>query len=99
MAFKIEWTEPALKNFKTIAAYIEKEWSKARADKFVEFAKERIQTLSKYPQMGMASRKRKSVRSIKLSKHTRLYYRVERKKLVLLSIFDTRQNPDKNFYG
>jgi len=98
MAIKIEWTEPVLQDLKTIVDYIEKEWSEALADKFIELVKERIQTLSKHPYMGMASSKYKFVRSIKLSKHNKLYYRIENDTLVLLSIFDTRQHPGKNSY-
>jgi plasmid stabilization system protein ParE len=69
------------------------------ADKFVDELLVKIKTLSIQPSMGMASRNVPAVRSIKISKHNRLYYRIENDKLVLLNIFDTRQHPDKNLYS
>jgi plasmid stabilization system protein ParE len=99
MAVKIEWTDPVLQDLKSIVFYIENEWSEAIADKFVELVKERVKDLAKYPYMGMDSGKNSAIRSIKLSKHNRLYYRLENDILVLLNIFDTRQHPDKNLYS
>lgn len=99
MEVKIEWTEPALQDLKTIVDYIESEWSQAIADKFVDELLERVKTLSVQPYMGMVSGKMPTVRSIKVSKHNRLYYRVENESLVLLNIFDLRQHPDKNIYS
>lgn len=91
--------EPVFQDLETIVSYIESEWSETIADKFVESVKERVEILPKYPHMGMASGKSPSIRSIKLSKHNRLYYRLENNTLVLLNIFDLRQHPDKNIYG
>jgi plasmid stabilization system protein ParE len=98
MAVKIEWTDPVLQDLKTIVSYIEIEWSEAMADRFVEQVLERLKVLAKQPYMGMASTKHPSVRSIKVSKHNKLYYRFENDTLILLSLFDTRQHPDKNLY-
>jgi len=98
MALKIEWTEPVLKDLETISNYIEVEWSESLADKFIDLVKEKVRTLAKHPAMGMASVKYPSVRSVKISKHNKLYYKVTNDKLILLSIFDTRQHPDKNLY-
>lgn len=98
MALKIVWTEPVLQDVKAIVDYIENEWSETLADKFIELLKDRIEVLSNHPFMGMASKKYSFVRSVKLSKHNKLYYRIDKGTLVLLSIFDTRQHPDKNIY-
>lgn len=99
MEIKIEWTEPVLQDLETIVSYIEIEWSQAIAEKFVEELLERIETLSGQPFMGMVSRKSPNIRSIKVSRYNRLYYKVENDKLVLLNIFDLRQHPDKNLYS
>jgi plasmid stabilization system protein ParE len=99
MAFKIIWTEPVFKDLEVIVDYIDREWSRAIGDKFVAELKERVKVLSKQPFMGMASMKDQSIRSIKISKHNRLYYRIEEEKLILLNIFDLRQHPDKNLYS
>ncbi|WP_205510808.1 type II toxin-antitoxin system RelE/ParE family toxin [Longitalea arenae] len=99
MAFEVEWTEPVIKDLETIAGYIDREWSCALGDKFVDELIERVKVLAKQPFMGMASTRYPSIRSIKISKHNRLYYRIEEEKLVLLNIFDLRQHPAKNKHG
>jgi len=99
MAVKIEWTEPVLQDLKNIVNYIESEWSQGVSDKFVDELLQKVKSLSVQPSMGMASRKPPKVRSIKVSKHNRLYYKLINNKVVLLNIFDTRQHPDKNIYS
>ena len=99
MEIKIEWTEPALQDFEAIFSYIESEWSQAIANKFIDELLQRIDALLRQPYMGMGSRKHPDIRSIKVSKHNRLYYKVESQRLVLLNIFDLRQHPDKNIYS
>lgn len=74
------------------------EWSVEIAERFSETVQSRLETLSNYPFLGIASSKELSVRSISISKHNRLYYRVTSIKIEVLNIFDTRQNPKKNKY-
>lgn len=99
MAVEIVWTEPVLQDLKVIVSYIESEWSEKLADKFVDELLIKIKTLSVQPYMGMVSAKFPAVRSIKVSRHNRLYYRIENDLLVLLNIFDLRRHPDKNIYS
>jgi hypothetical protein len=44
--------------------------------------------------MGIPSEKY-CIRSILLTKHNRLFYRIKDETIELLNIFDTRQNPEK----
>ena len=99
MAFEVEWTDPVLKDLKSIVCYIETDWSHVMGDKFVDEVLARLKVLTKQPFMGMVSTKNTSIRSIKISKYNRLYYRIEGERLVLLNIFDLRQHPVKNIYG
>jgi plasmid stabilization system protein ParE len=99
MAFEVEWAESVFKDLEVIVDYIDRKWSRAIGDKFVAELKERVKVLSKQPFMGMASMKDQSIRSIKVSKHNRLYYRIKDEKLILLNIFDLRQHPDKNLHS
>jgi plasmid stabilization system protein ParE len=99
MAFEVIWTEPVWKDLEVIVNYIDREWSRPLGDQFVAELKERVKVLSKQPFMGMPSMKDQSIRSIKISKHNRLYYRIEEERLFLLNIFDLRQHPDKNLYS
>lgn len=98
MALKIIWTANALEDYKRVIDYLVEEWSAGIAERFSENVQARLETLSNYPFLGIASTKDLSVRSISVSKHNRLYYRVTPSSIDVLDLFDTRQNPKKNQY-
>jgi len=96
MALQIKWTANALEDYEKIVGYLIQEWSAQIAEKFIEIIEARLETLSNYPYLGLASEKEPSIRSISLTKHNRLYYRMTASAIEVLDIFDTRQSPDKN---
>jgi|SRR5688572_27465425 len=98
MALPVIWTENAIEDYKLVIDYLLLEWSLPVAEKFVETIEKRIEVLSRFPNIGIASVKDPSVRSIILTKHNKLYYRTNQGKIEILNIFDTRQNPEKNLF-
>jgi plasmid stabilization system protein ParE len=98
MALQIRWTENALEDYRHVVEYLIQEWSVGIAKDFVEIVEKRIDTLSVFPNIGIPSIKEPGIRSIILTKHNRLYYRVSTKFIEILDIFDTRQDPAKNKY-
>ncbi len=96
MAQQIKWTPQALQDFTNTILFLEQSWSAIIADEFIAETENRLATLAQHPYIGIASDKIGNVRSILLTKQNRLYYRIEGNKLVVLSIFDIRQNPAKN---
>lgn len=98
MAQQIEWTPSALEDYYNVILYLERCWSQKIADDFTTLTEAKLATLSQQPLIGLQSVKESSVRSILLTKHNRMYYRIEGNKLVVLSVFDTRQDPAKNQY-
>ena len=78
--------------------YLLLEWSLPVAEKFAETIDRRIDVLTLFPNIGIASTKDLSIRSIIITKHNKLYYRILTEKIEILNIFDTRQNPQKNLY-
>lgn len=93
MALQIKWTANALEDYRQIVEYLMEEWSVSIAEKFIDIVESRIETLSSYPYLGLASLKDSSIRSILLTKHNRLYYRITSTSIEVLDIFDTRQDP------
>jgi len=79
--------------------YLETEWGKTVADNFLNEIDRRIDTLTEQPLMGVASNDAKTVRSILITKHNRLYYRVKVNTIEIVNIYDTRMNPRKNPYS
>ncbi len=98
MALKIEWTVNALEDYKQVVDYLLKEWSVKVATDFINNLEKRVNNLSFFPHIGIASLKDTSIRSIVITNHNKLYYRVSPGKIEILGIFDTRQNPSKNIY-
>ena len=98
MALQIEWTPNALQDYEQVINYLLKEWSINTALDFVNRIEERVYNLSLFPNIGVASVKEPSIRSILITKHNRLYYHVISNKIIILDIFDTRQDPQKNKY-
>lgn len=78
--------------------YVEAEWGKTVADRFVNKLEKRLDNLSKQPFMGVESEYFKNVRSILITKHNRLFYRIKGTTVEVINLYDTRMNPKKNPY-
>ncbi len=98
MALQIEWTKNALQDYEQVVNYLLKEWSIKAAADFINKVEDRVYNLSLLPNVGIASIKEPSIRSVLVTKHNMLYYQSRSEKLIILDIFDTRQNPQKNKY-
>ena len=98
MALQIEWTLHAEEDYRQVVDYLLKEWSLKVAADFINNLEERVQNLSSFPHIGIASVKDPSIRSIVITKHNKLYYRTWPEKIEILDIFDTKQSPQKNRY-
>ena len=98
MALQIEWTPNALQDYEQVVNYLLKEWSIKAAADFIQKVEDRVYNLSMVPNVGIASIKDPPIRSVLITKHNRLYYQTKSGKIIILDIFDTRQNPQKNKY-
>lgn len=76
--------------------YLEAEWGKPVAYRFAN--KKRLDNLSKQPLIGVESEYFKNVRSILITKHNRLFYRIKGTTIEVINLFDTRMHPKKNPY-
>ena len=94
MVFKIIWTEKAQKDRLEILEYwIEKSKSKLFALKLNEIFNERVELLAQYPNLG----KKTDMRNIRahIVRDYFIFYKIIEKTIIVVSIFDTRQNPRK----
>ena len=98
MAKQIIWTEKATEDFYQIIIWLEIKWSLKVADDFSRIAERKIELLSHFPEIGPRSEKNPRRRKFTLTKHNILIYTIEEENLVLLSIFDTRQDPERNIF-
>jgi plasmid stabilization system protein ParE len=98
MAYKISWTDIALEDYYAIINYLLDKWSLKVAFDFQDIVNKKLNDLSRHPFVGIKSDKIPSVRSILFTKHNRLYYRITENNIELLTIIDTRRDPEKKSF-
>jgi len=73
------------------------EFSEKTSQKFISNVKKCLIRISKYPESGQKSTKRKDTRFVRIDKNRVLYYKIK-DDIIIVFIFDTRRNPDNNPY-
>ena len=86
-------TRKAEKNFDSIVDYIKQEWGEKTAKEFIQKIDEIFNLLKDFPLMGQVENN--DIRGFQLSRQTRILYRIRDNKIIILSIFDVRQDPKK----
>ncbi|MBK7174362.1 MAG: type II toxin-antitoxin system RelE/ParE family toxin [Bacteroidales bacterium] len=94
---KIRWTEEATKNLDSIITYLEDNWTNKELTRFFTKLEKQISILSIFPEAFPISKKKSQVHRCVFMKQLTIYYAIESEHLVLLSIFDNRQNPGKKY--
>lgn len=89
---KIVWTKTAQKRLSTVLDYIEKEFGETARYSFRARALEFTKLLYEFPKMGTLEIPHKNLRGFQLTKQTKVFYRL---KNVILTFFDSRQDPNK----
>lgn len=85
----------AEQNFGAITDYIQEKWGEGTAKQFVLKTDEIFKLLKRYPTMGQIESG--DIRGFQLSAQTRVLYRIRDEKIIILSFFDSRTNPNKKF--
>ena len=98
MVAEIRWSENARRDYKNVVDYLLLEWNEEIALRFIELLEHKIQHIIAHPFTGLRSMNHPDIRSVSITKHNRLYYRITKDLLEIVNIFDTRQHPDKDFY-
>ncbi|MCW3109441.1 MAG: hypothetical protein JWQ09_3947 [Segetibacter sp.] len=75
-----------------------KEWGNSVSDSFIIKLQGRLQILSKQPYIGTPSNTVKSVRSVLITRHNRIFYRIKGNVIEVINMYDTRSDPKKNRY-
>jgi len=95
MAKEIKWTKTAAKNFDKVIDYLENNWSEKIVSNFVTRTFDLLDLLAELPEIGELQDKKRQIRGMLITKHNKLFYRIDNDTLIVLRIFDTRQNPKK----
>ena len=91
MVKKIAWSLLAIDAYKQILEFLLLNWSLREAENFQKITEEKLNLLSRFPQMGTKSVKNNKYRQLLLTKHNKLIYRVTKDTIFIVEIVDTRQ--------
>jgi plasmid stabilization system protein ParE len=92
---KIFLTKKAERNYDSIKGYIKQEWGEKTVSEFIQKTDSFFNLLKNYPAIGQIEKD--DIRGFQLSPQTRILYRAQNERIVILSFFDVRQNPKKKF--
>lgn len=98
MAYKIRRSKEFLNNVLIVLSFIEKEWGIKSSIKFQKILESKIERLSINPKIGRALSNNKNIRKLTITKHNRVYYRILKREINILTLFETKQNPKRNRY-
>ena len=93
--FDIEWTSEAERNLNAIFDYLENTWSEREISNFAKKLESDLHLISKNPAVFPYYSKSKDIRRCVLSPQTTIYYReiLFENRIVIITLFDNRQNP------
>jgi len=97
MALKISWTKRASKNFDIILEYLEVEWGDQVAGRFIKDVYDFMELLAEFPEVGSIENREKNIRGFTLFKQVNIFYRINNDQIIILGLFDNRQNPTKKY--
>ncbi len=92
---KIKWTDESTKNLESIVTYLESNWTQKELKRFFRKLEKQLYILSLFPEAYPISHKKKNVHRCVLLKNLTLYYSVADGSIIILSLFDTRQDLSK----
>lgn len=98
MAQKIVISNRFRRNVKSTYIYITEKFSPRIAFLFLDKIETRVEFISRYPEAGKLSQKKKNIRCIQLTPHNLIYYRIKKSSIEILCLFDMRRNPTKKPY-
>ena len=92
---QVVFTSRAERNFESIVNYIKEKWGERTAKQFVQKTDDTFNLLTKYPLMGHIENG--DIRGFQLSPQTRILYRIDNNQIIVLALFDVRQDPKNKF--
>tara|TARA_R110001599_G_scaffold3619_1_gene19933 strand:- start:5156 stop:5446 length:291 start_codon:yes stop_codon:yes gene_type:complete len=92
---KIVWTKKARKRFGEILEYIELKFGSTARRSFITKTKDFTRLLYEFPEIGTLEIPEKKIRGFQITKQTRVFYRLKNDQIILLTFFDSRQDPQK----
>jgi len=91
---KIVLTKKAADLLENLFQHLENEWSVKARDEFIAKFENAVLQIQKFPEIAPRSKEVPVLHKYILTKQTSVFYRVEKKSITIITIFDNRMNPD-----
>jgi plasmid stabilization system protein ParE len=95
VGYKIIFKKRFTNNLLNVLAYLEKEWGIKVADEFLDKINSALILLKSHPYTGAPST-RVNVRGLLITKHNRLFYRVQNNTIVIISLLTHGEKITRN---
>jgi plasmid stabilization system protein ParE len=92
---RIFWTKRSQSRFQEIHTYISTEFGELPSAKFRNKVFDFLELLERFPELGTLEVAEKNIRGFQISKQTRIFYRINKDHISILTFFDSRQGPGK----
>lgn len=91
---KLEFSERSLKEIRNTVDYLKVKWSERISDNFLKELKRNIDLIQINPELFPIS-EFEGLRKCVVSKQTSVFFIIKNNIVYIVSVFDTRQNPNK----
>src|SRR5690606_13598482 len=95
MERKIVLSKTAEKKLQKLFNFLTEEWSEKVKNEFIKKLDFSINSIKNQPESFPESKMQKGLRKCVVTKQTTLYYSFNIKQISILTVFDTRQHPQK----
>jgi plasmid stabilization system protein ParE len=94
VARKVKLSKKASPKLENIITYLETEWSEKVRDEFIKKLNNDVDHLSQFPASHPKSESIIGLHRFVISKQITIFYKFNRTTVYIVSLFDSRQNPD-----
>jgi len=94
MSYTVSISERAKQNLEQVIDYLEANWSDKVLSDFLRKLHEQTELLKQNPFMYAASEAKPDIRKCLITKHNAMYYRILNDEIQIITIHDTRSNPN-----
>ncbi len=95
MVYEIVFKKRFANKLEKVLLYLENEFGYLVAKRFAGLLDKKFKTLAENPYIGQPSLSFTQIRSLIAGKN-RIYYRIEKEKIIIINMYDIRINPLKN---
>jgi plasmid stabilization system protein ParE len=96
MVYQLIFKKRFKNKLEKLLIYLEGEFGLLITQKFAKKLEKQFELLQKHPFIGRQSPTIPNIRSIPAGRYNRMYYRVEKDKIIIVNMYDTRINPKRN---